>query len=316
MSFSSNTKNSSATSAEHRRSSMQGVVDEIMWEDEAPESGQMTDLEAFHGPEPIINDFVAAPALLAVRMKDYPGGAKAVLKRRLEEFKEAGLAAEDAAARKRMRLSKPAPPKLCAFGFLHGIDQPQMVGSIRSDTLDWQSVLILDAGDVTNLPSLTLLIRHAGVPRQVPIVYNRNEHLEFSLQWPLFNFAKEETILIHSMNVYPFRDWYIQATSTIQALPVLQQIKGDPKERCLTVVECLMGSLPSFQHFPDLRSWNRLPDEVKAQLLKATDGNKIMTFVIDAKNLEVCSSLVDFEEQVNHAADSRKSSRRKSMDND
>ncbi|KAL8891880.1 MAG: hypothetical protein Q9192_005689 [Flavoplaca navasiana] len=304
MSFSSNTKNSSATSAEHRRSSMQGAVDEAIWEDEAPETGQMdpatTDPEASHGSEPIINDLdVAEPPLLAVRVKDYPGGARALLKRKVKEIEAKWQAAEDAAARKRMRLSKPAPPKLCAFGFLHGTDQPQMVGSILSDTLDWQSVLILDAGDVTNLPSLTLLIRHATVPRQVPIVYNLNEHLEFSLQWPLFDSAKEKPTLIHSMKLYPFRDWYVQASSTVQALPVLQQIKGDPKERCLTVVECLMGSLPSFQHFPDLRSWDRLPDEVKAQLLKARDGHKTMTFVIDAKNLEVFASLVDFQEQVN-----------------
>ncbi|KAL9631676.1 MAG: hypothetical protein Q9204_004126 [Flavoplaca sp. TL-2023a] len=276
-----------------------------------------TDLEASHDPEPIINDLnVTEPALSAVRVKGYPGGARALLKKKAKEIEAKWQAAEDAAARKRMRLSKPALPKLCAFGFLHSTDQPQMVGSIRSDTLDWQSVLILDAGDVTHLPSLTLLIRHAAFPRQVPIDDNLNEHLEFSLQWPLFDFPKEKPILIYSMKLYPFRDWYDKAASTIQALPVLQQIKGDPEERRLTVVECLMGSLPSFQHFPDFRSWNRLPDEVKAQLLKARDGNKIMTFVIDAENLEVCSSLVDFEEQVNYAADSHKFSRRNSMNND
>ncbi|KAL8880760.1 MAG: hypothetical protein Q9198_001895 [Flavoplaca austrocitrina] len=284
MSFSSTTKKSWATSAEHRHPFMQGVVDEVIWEDEAPETEQMnqgtTDLEASHGPEPIINDLdVAEPALLA---------------RKAKEIKDKRQAAEDASARKRLRLSKPTLPKLCAFGFLYGTDQPQMVGSIQSDTFDWQSVLILDAGDVTNLPSLTLLIRHAAVPRQVPINYNLKEHLEFSLQWPLFDVAKEETILMHSMKLYSFRDWYIQATSTIQALPVLQKIRSDPEKRCLTVVECLMGSLPSFQHFPDFRSWDRLPDEVKAQLLKARDGHKIMTFVIDAKNLEVFASLVDF----------------------
>ncbi|KAL8976000.1 MAG: hypothetical protein Q9205_007912 [Flavoplaca limonia] len=317
MSFSSNTKDPSATTAEHRRSFMQGVVDEVMWEDGAPETEQMdqgtTDLEASHGPEPIINDLdVAEPALSAVRVKDYPGGARAFLKRRLEEFKEARLAAEDAAASKRIKESQPAPPRLCAFGFVHESEQPSMVGSIVNDTLDWQSVLILDAGDVTNLPSLTLLIQHAAVPRQAPIVYNQKKHLEFSLQWPVFDNASKENV-IHSVDSWPFDDWYDQASPSTQALSVLQKIKAKADGRVLTVIECTIGKLPSFQHAPDLRSWRRLPEEVKTQLEKARSGEDVITFIVDAKEPEVSASIEDLKQQVRGAADSRTASTGNSM---
>ncbi|KAI4269062.1 MAG: hypothetical protein LQ337_007497 [Flavoplaca oasis] len=309
MSFSSNTKNSLEISAEQRRSFTEGAVDELMWEGETPGYGPMdpgtTHLEASHGSEPTINDLdVAEPTLLAVRVKDYPGGSRALLKRNARAIEAKWQAAEDAAARKRMRLLEPAPPKLCAFGFLHGTDQPQMVGSIRSDTLDWQSVLILDAGDVNNLPSLTLLIQHAAVPQQAPIVYNLKEHLEFSLQWPLFNDASEEKV-IHSFDSWLFDDWYDQVSPSTQALSVLQKIKSDPKERVLTVMECAIGKLPSFQHFPDLRSWRRLPEEARTQLEKAMAGEDVITFIIDAKKPEVSASLEDLKEQVKGAADPR-----------
>ena len=226
-------------------------------------------------------------------IRGYLEGVRAFMKRKLEEFQEGA------------KEPQPAPPRLCAFGFVNGTDQPEMVGSIRNDTIDWQPVLILDAGDVINLPSVTLLIRHAPIPRQAPIDHNLKDHLEFSLQWPLFDFAKEKTVMIYSMDLSPFDLWYTQATSTIQALPVLQQIRSDSNNRSLTVIECLMGSLPSFQHFPDFRSWNRLPNEVKTQLLKARDGLKIITFVVDAKNEEISRTLIYLREQIKSAADSR-----------
>ncbi|KAI4255179.1 MAG: hypothetical protein L6R42_006864, partial [Xanthoria sp. 1 TBL-2021] len=134
------------------------------------------------------------------------------------------------------------------------------------------------------------------------IDHNRNEHLEFSLHWPAPDSKREKNALIHSLKSYTFDDWYQQATSTVRDLPVLQKIGTETESPSLTVIECLIGALPSFNNFHDLESWQRLPVNVRNQLEKARAGLDIITFVIDANKSVVAGNLESLKELVEDVA--------------
>ncbi|KAL8651166.1 MAG: hypothetical protein Q9226_004825 [Calogaya cf. arnoldii] len=199
------------------------------------------------------------------------------------------------ASSKRKKYEQRAPPRPCIFGLIHGTQAPCMVGSLVNDTPDWQIALNISADP----PGLTLLVRQANIPKRAPINHNLKDHLEFSLQWLVPDADSKQEVLIHWLESHSFEDWYTRTTPAARGLPINQKLKSDTKtkDRPLTVIECNLGALPSFKDFPDLKVWQRLPDEVRSELEKARAGRDIITFVVEGKpavnrNLEALEKLV------------------------
>ncbi|KAL8639863.1 MAG: hypothetical protein Q9226_008819 [Calogaya cf. arnoldii] len=196
---------------------------------------------------------------------------------------------------KRRKTEQRAPPRPSIFGFIHGTQAPCMVGSLVNDTPDWQVALKISA----DLPGLTLLIRQANISKRAPINHNLKDHIGFSLQWLIPDTDSKQEALVHWLESHSFEDWYTRTTPAARGLPINQKLKTETKtkDRPLTVIECNIGALPSFKDFPDLKVWQRLPDEVRCQLEKARAGRDIITFIVEGKpavtrNLEASKKLV------------------------